>query len=150
MTFSDFTLRSAVESFGLTESTEADLFAGTLPVEPGPLLRTFLDDYAPTAVSVGSEAARSRYIIAPFLLGGAAARHRPGAGDAGRHPRPRSPSTASNTTSAIPPSCSASSSASPTAGLDARRAAPYRLTIGPRREATPCRAPSSSPGPTAR
>ncbi len=68
MAFSDFDLRRALTDFGLTEDTGTDLFAGTPPVEPSPFLRVFLDEFARQALGLGSEAARSHYIIGPFLM----------------------------------------------------------------------------------
>lgn len=67
MTFSDFTLRSALRDFGLTEERDTDLFADVPPLEPSPFLRVWLDEFAPVAIGVGSEFARNAYIIAPFL-----------------------------------------------------------------------------------
>jgi len=67
MAFSDFTLRAAVEAFGLTEEDGVELFAGTPPMEPSAFLQVWLDEFAPLALGLGSEAARSHYIILPFL-----------------------------------------------------------------------------------
>ena len=67
MAFGDFTLRSALDSFGLTQERGVDLFEGTPALQPSPFLQVWLDEFAPRAVGVGSEAARSHFIIAPFL-----------------------------------------------------------------------------------
>jgi hypothetical protein len=67
MAFSDFDLRAAVETFGLAEDRDADLFAGVAPLEPGEVLRAWLDEFAPVALGVNSEKARSEFIIAPIL-----------------------------------------------------------------------------------
>ncbi len=68
MAFSDFTLRSAVETFALQEERDSDLFAEVAPLEVSEFTRAWLDELAPIAVSVNSEAARSQYIIAPILV----------------------------------------------------------------------------------
>lgn len=67
MAFSDFDLKTAVESFGLTERGDVDLFADTEPLVPGESLRAWLQRFAPVALAVNSEKARSEYIIAPVL-----------------------------------------------------------------------------------
>jgi hypothetical protein len=67
MAFSDFDLRTALQTFGLTEQRDADLFAATPPLEPSPFLRVWLDEFAPVAVGVNTEKARSEFIISPFL-----------------------------------------------------------------------------------
>ena len=67
MAFSDFTLRSAVETFGLQEGRDSDLFARVAPLEISVFTRELLDEFAPIAVSVNSELARSIYLIAPLL-----------------------------------------------------------------------------------
>ncbi|MGL4555401.1 MAG: hypothetical protein ACRC33_29890 [Gemmataceae bacterium] len=67
MAFSDFTLRAALEAFALTEERDTDLFAGVPPLEPSASLRAWLDRFAPIAVGVNSELARSTFIIAPVL-----------------------------------------------------------------------------------
>ncbi len=70
MAFSDFTLRSAVETFALQEERDRDLFARVAPLQLSEFTRGWLDELAPIAVSVNSEAARSQYIIAPLLVEG--------------------------------------------------------------------------------
>jgi len=67
MAFSDFDLRRALQAFALVEQRDLDLFAGVPPLEPSPFLRVWLDEFAPVAVGVNSEKARSEFIIAPFL-----------------------------------------------------------------------------------
>lgn len=67
MAFSDFTLRSAVETFGLQEDLDSDLFARVAPLEINAFTQAWLDEFAPVAVSVNSELARSVYLIAPIL-----------------------------------------------------------------------------------
>ena len=67
MAFNDFNLRSAVETFGLQEDLDTDLFAQVAPLEINEFTRGWLDEFAPVAVSVNSELARSVYLIAPIL-----------------------------------------------------------------------------------
>jgi hypothetical protein len=67
MAFSDFDLKTAVQVFALTEVRDKDLFADTQPIEPSEFLRIWLDKFAPVALGVNSEKARSEFIIAPML-----------------------------------------------------------------------------------
>lgn len=77
MAFGDFDLKTAVHTFGLIENRDTDLFAGVVPLEPSDFLRAWLDEFAPVALGVNSEKARSEFIIAPVL---AEAKRRAGAG----------------------------------------------------------------------
>ncbi len=67
MSFSDFDLRRAVDTFGLQEDRDSDLFAAVEPLIPSTGLREWLDDFVPVALGVNSEKARSEYIITPVL-----------------------------------------------------------------------------------
>ncbi len=67
MAFSDFDLRGALQAFGLTEVRDIDLFADVPHLEPSSFLTVWIDEFAPVAVGVNSEKARSEFIIAPFL-----------------------------------------------------------------------------------
>lgn len=67
MAYGDFNLKTAVQTFGLTENRNADLFAALPPREPSDSLRAWLDEFAPVALGVNSEKARSEFIIAPVL-----------------------------------------------------------------------------------
>jgi hypothetical protein len=67
MAFSDFDLKTAVQKFGLTENRGTDLFADVAALEPSDFLRPWLDEFAPVALGISSEKARSEYIIAPML-----------------------------------------------------------------------------------
>ena len=68
MSYSDFDLRTARERFGLTLVEGIDLFAGIAEVEPGGWLRQTLDEWAPAALAMNTEKARSEMIIAPILM----------------------------------------------------------------------------------
>jgi hypothetical protein len=67
MAFSDFDLKTAIHVFGLVEDRGTDLFADVAPLEPSDFLRVWLDEFAPVALGVNSEKARSEFIIAPIL-----------------------------------------------------------------------------------
>src|SRR5437870_1213851 len=67
MAFSDFDLKTAVHQFALSEDRDTDLFAAVEPLEPSDFLRVWLDTFAPVALGVNSEKARSEFIIAPML-----------------------------------------------------------------------------------
>ncbi len=67
MAYSDFELKTAVHAFGLTEARDVDLFGEILPLEPGEFLKVWLDTFAPVALGVNSEKARSEFIITPML-----------------------------------------------------------------------------------
>jgi hypothetical protein len=67
MAFSDFDLKTAVQRFALTEGRDTDLFAGVEPLQPSEFLRIWLETFAPVAMGVNSEKARSEFIIVPML-----------------------------------------------------------------------------------
>ena len=67
MAYSDFDLKTAVQRFSLSEVRDRDLFADVPPLEPSGFLRIWLDQFAPVAVGVNSEKARSEFIITPML-----------------------------------------------------------------------------------
>jgi hypothetical protein len=67
MAYSDFDLKTAVQTFALTEVRDADVFSTVKPVEPSDFLRVWLDEFAPVDLGVNSEKARSEFIIAPML-----------------------------------------------------------------------------------
>jgi hypothetical protein len=67
MAFSDFDLRSVVDTFGLREDRDSDLFAGVAAVVPGDFLRAWLDEHVPLALGMNTEQARRECIIFPVL-----------------------------------------------------------------------------------
>jgi hypothetical protein len=67
MAYGDFDLKTVVQTFGLNEDQDADMFAAVEPLEPSEFLRTWLDEFAPLALGVNTERARSEFIIAPML-----------------------------------------------------------------------------------
>ena len=67
MSYSEFTLETACQSFQLGLDLDTDLF-GTVPPAPvSPLLRSIFEDYVPLATSIHTEKARSEFIVAPIL-----------------------------------------------------------------------------------
>src|SRR5438132_1599696 len=68
MAFSDFDLRATRERFGLTVDERGDHFS-TVPALAVPArLQEVLDAWAPAAVAMNTEKARSEMIIAPILM----------------------------------------------------------------------------------
>jgi hypothetical protein len=68
MAFADFSLESAVEKLGLTLRPRANLFAHVQALEIPSVLRVVLERWAPQALEVNTEKARSELIIAPILM----------------------------------------------------------------------------------
>ena len=68
MAFSDFDLKTACEQFELTVDVTADLFSAVQPLDVTPWLRQTLDVWAPQALAMNTEKARSEMIIAPILM----------------------------------------------------------------------------------
>lgn len=68
MAFSDFDLKTARERFGLTIDERSDLFATVRVVEISGRLRETLERWAPAALAMNTEKARSEMIIAPILM----------------------------------------------------------------------------------
>lgn len=71
MAYSDFDLKTVVQTvvqtFKLTERRDVDLFADVTPLAPSDYLRRWLDAFAPVALGINTEMARSVYVIAPIL-----------------------------------------------------------------------------------
>ncbi|MBW4508827.1 MAG: hypothetical protein KME64_20275 [Scytonematopsis contorta HA4267-MV1] len=67
MVYSDFTLPKVQKSFNLTLDETGNLFADVKPVSPSETLKAILSDYIPLATSIGTEKARSEFLIAPVL-----------------------------------------------------------------------------------
>lgn len=68
MAFSDFDLKTVCERFTLRLEESRDLYSLVAPLEPPPHLREILDEWAPAAVAMNTEKARSEMIIAPILM----------------------------------------------------------------------------------
>ncbi|MEO1298396.1 MAG: hypothetical protein AAFW75_21985, partial [Cyanobacteria bacterium J06636_16] len=67
MAYSDFTLASVRDSFGLTLVEDQDLFGATASIAPSQTLNTILVDYIPLATAIATEKARSDFLIAPIM-----------------------------------------------------------------------------------
>jgi hypothetical protein len=67
MAYSDFTLSKAQSSFNLIIDETGNLFNNVSPVSPSEILKVILSDYVPLATSIGTEKARSEFLIAPIL-----------------------------------------------------------------------------------
>jgi hypothetical protein len=68
MPYSAFTtLDEVLKKFDLKAVYDAELFPSVAPVAPGELLTRMLDEYAPLALTIGTEKARSEFLIAPIL-----------------------------------------------------------------------------------
>lgn len=67
MSYSSFTLQTAVAEFGLTLTTREPLFPHVPPVDPGPTVRHTLEHYGQLALTINSEKARSEWLIAPLF-----------------------------------------------------------------------------------
>lgn len=68
MAFSDFDLKMACERFGLKTDERQDLFSSVSALKIPSRLGEFLDVWAPAALTMNTEKARSEMIIAPILM----------------------------------------------------------------------------------
>ncbi len=67
MAFSDFKYPDVIAQFGLTFDNTDDLFATVAPVPPTPTLRDSLPMTSRLATTLGTEKARSEWMVAPVL-----------------------------------------------------------------------------------
>jgi hypothetical protein len=67
MAYSNFTLAKVKEDFGLTVNETQDLFADIEAVKPSEILTVTLQEYISLATAIGTEKARSEFLIAPIL-----------------------------------------------------------------------------------
>lgn len=67
MAYSNFTLAKVKEEFGLTVDETQNLFANIQGVKPSDILSIILQEYIPLATAIGTEKARSEFLIAPIL-----------------------------------------------------------------------------------
>ena len=66
MAYNKFTIETARKTFGLT-IVEASMFVDSQSVKPSEVLRQYLERYLPLGSAIGTEKARSEFIIAPVL-----------------------------------------------------------------------------------
>ena len=67
MAYINFTLAKVKEDFGLTVDETQNLFNDIPAVQPSEILSVILQDYIPLATAIGTEKARSEFLIAPIL-----------------------------------------------------------------------------------
>jgi hypothetical protein len=67
MAYSDFTLAKAKAAFGLTSQEGQNLFADVAAVQPSSFLSQTLTEFTDLATLIGTEKARSEFLIAPIL-----------------------------------------------------------------------------------
>lgn len=67
MAYSNFTLAKVKEDFGLIVDETQNLFADVEAVKPSEILTVTLQEYISLATAIGTEKARSEFLIAPIL-----------------------------------------------------------------------------------
>lgn len=67
MAYNRFTIESIRKTFGIRIQGDVSLFETIVPIEPSAILAQFLDRYLPLGSAIGTEKARSEFIIAPVL-----------------------------------------------------------------------------------
>jgi hypothetical protein len=67
MAYSDFTLSKAKAAFALTSKEGSNLFANVAAVQPSICLSQTLTEFTELATLIGTEKARSEFLIAPIL-----------------------------------------------------------------------------------
>lgn len=67
MAYNKFTIQDIRKQFGMEVREEPSLFSHITPIQPGEMLRYFLDRQIPLAEAIGTEKAKSEFIIAPIL-----------------------------------------------------------------------------------
>jgi hypothetical protein len=68
MAYNDFTLEALKQQFCLRTDEKGDYFAQVAPAQISDWLRDYLHYYAPIALAIGTEKARSELLIMPILL----------------------------------------------------------------------------------
>jgi hypothetical protein len=67
MAYSEFTLTKVRKELGIEMVEPANLFEGVIPIEPSDFLQQALARYTNLAIAIGTEKAKSEFIIAPIL-----------------------------------------------------------------------------------
>ncbi|MBE9126909.1 MULTISPECIES: hypothetical protein [unclassified Coleofasciculus] len=67
MAYSNFTLAKVKEEFDLTVDETQNLFTAIEPIKPSEILTVTLQEYISLATAIGTEKARSEFLIAPIL-----------------------------------------------------------------------------------
>jgi hypothetical protein len=68
MAYPDFSLETLLEQFSLQTDEQGDYFAATQPATISERLQQHLRDYVPRAIAMGTEKARSEFVIVPVLV----------------------------------------------------------------------------------
>ena len=68
MAYSDFTVRTVKQTFGITTIEGGSFFPPIEPIVPGAMLMEFLEETLPLAVALRSEKAKSELLISPILV----------------------------------------------------------------------------------
>jgi len=67
MAYNKFTINQIRKQFAIQVTESPDLFGDITPVAPSEILRTLLTQYIPLAEAIGTEKAKSEFIVAPIL-----------------------------------------------------------------------------------
>ncbi len=67
MAYNKFTIDAVRKSFGIEIIGDQQIFPEVTPVSPSEVLQKFLERYVPLGSAIGTEKARSEFIIAPIL-----------------------------------------------------------------------------------
>ncbi|MDQ7089966.1 MAG: hypothetical protein Q9M50_04895 [Methylococcales bacterium] len=67
MSYESFTIEAIEKDFAVTIQSQKDLFSEISSIEPSERLTSLLEDLTPLASAIGTEKARSEFIIAPIL-----------------------------------------------------------------------------------
>lgn len=67
MAYNKFTIQQIRKQFAIKIIELPNMFANVMPVVPSDVLRTLLLNYVPLAEAIGTEKAKSEFIIAPIL-----------------------------------------------------------------------------------
>lgn len=67
MAYNKFSINQIRKQFEIQVTESANLFVNVTPVAPSEILRTLLATYIPLAEAIGTEKAKSEFIVAPIL-----------------------------------------------------------------------------------
>ncbi len=67
MNYNQFTIDKVIKAFGLEIISDQTFIGHVTPVQPSEMLRQFLERYLPLGDAIGTEKARSEFIITPIL-----------------------------------------------------------------------------------
>ena len=67
MSYEDFSVERIEEEFEIEVFDMPNLFKDVKPIEPSEILVNLLEQFVPLGTSIGTEKARSEFIIAPIL-----------------------------------------------------------------------------------